>query len=248
MKAVYGPLIALVALSAPAPALSQCLLAGTYDSTPPVDYTCCMSIIDYDVSQWVITFNGTQMTVRPQPRGTLPATLIGTINCQNGTFSVSAFISGGCSETYTLQGQVQSASSWSGTLTAQYTGPDCDCFGGMFGTPCQSQQFMISGSLPPTAVDSAPSLARIAIGPNPFSGSTTIRVRLERGGEASLDVVDVAGRVVASLVESAPLADGDYQFMWDARGDDGNRVASGVYFIRLRSESVVRMAKVLVID
>ena len=61
----------------------------------------------------------------------------------------------------------------------------------------------------------------VAAGPNPFRGSTTLRC----AGAASLQVHDVAGRVVRVLNPSARgLA------VWDGRDFDGHRLPAGAYF------------------
>ena len=242
MKAILGLLVVLSGWSVPA--ISQCLADGVYEATATTSYECCWGTINFNVDHWDVTITGTQIEIRPVPRGTLPEVLGGSIDCDDGTFVVSAYIPGGCAQSYNLQGQIETANSWSGTFNASYRGNGCHCTLSW----CDDQQLAVWASLSPTAVGSVPSLGRIDVAPNPFSGSTTIRVHLERRGAASVDVVDVSGRVVASLVEAALLDRGDYQFLWDARGDDGSRVANGVYFVRLRSESIARTAKVLVID
>ena len=68
--------------------------------------------------------------------------------------------------------------------------------------------------------------------PNPFSRSTEIAFRLPRAGHATLRVYDVAGQVVATLVDGA-LEAGPHTVTWDGRGRTGAAVASGIYFYRL---------------
>ena len=69
--------------------------------------------------------------------------------------------------------------------------------------------------------------------PNPFGPSTTIGFSLPRAGQTSLEVFDLDGRLVRTLVR-APLEAGEHQAVW--RGDDqaGARLAAGTYFYRLR--------------
>jgi len=59
-----------------------------------------------------------------------------------------------------------------------------------------------------------------------------------------LAVYDVRGRKVRSLV-SRPEAAGLREVRWDGRDDRGQRVASGVYFVRLRAEAEVRLGRVV---
>jgi hypothetical protein len=69
--------------------------------------------------------------------------------------------------------------------------------------------------------------------PNPFRGLTTIRYELPAPATVSLTVHDVAGRKVATLVDSERKGAGRYGAHWDGRDDAGRRVASGVYFYRI---------------
>jgi aminopeptidase N len=68
--------------------------------------------------------------------------------------------------------------------------------------------------------------------PNPFRESTTLRFTLSRPGRVALNVFDVDGRMVRSLCHGS-FAGGAHEVSWDARDEDGQRVAAGVYFCRL---------------
>jgi hypothetical protein len=63
--------------------------------------------------------------------------------------------------------------------------------------------------------------------PNPFNPSTTITVDLAAAEKVRMEVFDVLGRRVATLIDGEMPA-GSYQVTWDARG-----LASGVYLYRL---------------
>ncbi len=69
--------------------------------------------------------------------------------------------------------------------------------------------------------------------PNPFNPTTRLGFTLPRAGHARLDVLDVAGRRVATLVDER-LGAGTHAARWDGRDDRGARSASGVYFAVLR--------------
>jgi hypothetical protein len=63
--------------------------------------------------------------------------------------------------------------------------------------------------------------------PNPFNPVTTIRFSLEREGHARIEIFNVAGRRVATLIDRMMPA-GEHAVPWNAAGH-----ASGVYFCRL---------------
>ncbi len=70
--------------------------------------------------------------------------------------------------------------------------------------------------------------------PNPFNPSTTISYNLPAASFVSLEIYDVAGRKVRTLVRDIQ-APGSKQLEWNGFDDAGSRVVSGVYFYRLRA-------------
>ena len=76
--------------------------------------------------------------------------------------------------------------------------------------------------------------------PNPFNPSTTIKFTLSSPGDGgitlptTLRIYNVLGEVVRTLVDE-PMAPGVHHEVWDGKDDQGNKVASGIYFYRLRA-------------
>jgi hypothetical protein len=73
--------------------------------------------------------------------------------------------------------------------------------------------------------------AVLRIGPNPFEAGTTIAYSLAGPARVRTDVFDVAGRRVTTLLDRV-AAPGAGSVTWTPRGRDGNRLPSGVYFVR----------------
>ncbi len=73
--------------------------------------------------------------------------------------------------------------------------------------------------------------ATVRVTPNPFNPRTKIVVDVRSDGLATLRVVDVSGRVVATLADRVFLSRGRHEYTFDARG-----LASGVYVASLRHE------------
>ena len=71
--------------------------------------------------------------------------------------------------------------------------------------------------------------------PNPFNPVTRIPFALGQDGPVSLRVFDVAGRLVATLLDRS-LPAGEHVVTWRGQDDRGALVSSGVYFYRLRSQ------------
>lgn len=71
--------------------------------------------------------------------------------------------------------------------------------------------------------------------PNPFPGSTTIRLGTVCRQATTLVITDVAGRTVRTL----PLAAGTAAVDWNGQDESGRRVAPGIYFCRFDGSSDV---------
>jgi len=69
--------------------------------------------------------------------------------------------------------------------------------------------------------------------PNPFVHETTLAFRLPSAGRATLDIFDVAGARVRTLVDE-PLSAGGHRAVWDGRNQAGRPVPPGLYHARLR--------------
>jgi aminopeptidase N len=74
----------------------------------------------------------------------------------------------------------------------------------------------------------------LGIVPNPFNATATIAFEVSSGGTVAIDIYDVTGRRVRSLLRQSRPA-GYHEEDWDGMNDSGEPVSSGVYFIRLQT-------------
>lgn len=84
--------------------------------------------------------------------------------------------------------------------------------------------------------------------PNPTQGLVQLGYELPTGGSVRAEVFDLAGkrvRVLASPVDRSP---GRHVLVWDARGDDGSRQRSGIYFIRIVMNGQSASRRVALVD
>ncbi len=82
--------------------------------------------------------------------------------------------------------------------------------------------------------------------PNPFNPSTTIEFSIEANNFVSLEIYNIIGQQVKSLInESMPA--GAYTVEWDATNEQGGRVASGIYLYRLTVENNTQSKKMLLL-
>jgi hypothetical protein len=68
--------------------------------------------------------------------------------------------------------------------------------------------------------------------PNPFNAGTVIHYTLGRDGQATVEVFDILGRHVATVVDEFQSA-GPHEVAWNGTDAHGQAMASGMYFYRL---------------
>ena len=69
--------------------------------------------------------------------------------------------------------------------------------------------------------------------PNPFNPDTTIKYDLAESADVTLQIYNVLGQVVRTLVASEAQNAGRYQIRWNGMDDRGVPVSSGVYFYQI---------------
>ena len=82
--------------------------------------------------------------------------------------------------------------------------------------------------------------------PNPFNPQTTIEFALPEPVDVKLEVYNVLGQRVITLMDRG-LEPAEYQVVWDGRNSEGNQVASGIYFYRLKAGRFVKTRKMILI-
>lgn len=91
-----------------------------------------------------------------------------------------------------------------------------------------------------------PALLWIA-GQNPTSHAASLGFKTETDGPVRIDVFDVRGARVRTIVDDSRRAKGIYSETWDLRGDRGQTVSSGVYFVRMQAAGTVLTRRVTVV-
>ena len=105
-------------------------------------------------------------------------------------------------------------------------------------------------SSPPTSVaDAIQTLSEFRLlpnYPNPFNPETTINYELPEATAVKLEIYNILGQRVATLVDSKHPA-GAYSARWDGKDISGGRVSSGVYIYRLQTDRFVESKKMLLL-
>ena len=84
--------------------------------------------------------------------------------------------------------------------------------------------------------------------PNPFSSHTTFEFALSRGSSVNLTIYDIAGRLIKTIINDVDYERGTFHQAWDARDENANNVASGIYFYRLKTEAGIQTNKMILIE
>ncbi len=87
--------------------------------------------------------------------------------------------------------------------------------------------------------------AKVVNYPNPFSTKTTVFLSLPRTANVSVQVFNLLGAPVATLVDDEIMETTDHSLVWDGRSADGYEVASGVYLCRIRINGFSTTRKML---
>jgi hypothetical protein len=93
--------------------------------------------------------------------------------------------------------------------------------------------------------DDVPTVAStqlVDITPNPFNPQTKITYDLARDGRVQLEIYDLQGHLVRTLVDGA-RGIGRHVETWNGADDAGGKVASGLYMARLTAGGVTQMMK-----
>lgn len=83
--------------------------------------------------------------------------------------------------------------------------------------------------------------------PNPFNPVTKIAYSVKEAGPAAIEVYNVAGRVVRTLLDKELDAGTSGYVTWDGRDDTGDRCASGVYFYRILAPGFTASRKMIML-
>ena len=82
--------------------------------------------------------------------------------------------------------------------------------------------------------------------PNPFNPSTVIEYQLPVTSQVTLEVFNIIGQKVSTLVNQVQTA-GTWSARWDAKDDAGRQVATGLYLYRLTAQNTVFTRKMMLI-
>jgi flagellar hook assembly protein FlgD len=83
--------------------------------------------------------------------------------------------------------------------------------------------------------------------PNPFNPTTNIKFQLPEVSEVNINVYDMSGKLVKSLVRNQSYNAGEFTVQWDATDATSNRVASGMYVYHFQAGSFSKVGKMVLL-
>ena len=83
--------------------------------------------------------------------------------------------------------------------------------------------------------------------PNPFNPDTTIGYELAESADVTLQIYNVVGQVVRTLMVAEPQSVGRYQVRWDGMDDRGTPVSSGIYFYQISAGKFQDVRKLMLL-
>ena len=82
--------------------------------------------------------------------------------------------------------------------------------------------------------------------PNPFNPTTNIVYTLTDHGEYTLKIYDINGKLIRDLISGFGVP-GHYKVIWDSSDDNGQKMASGIYFYHLSTISNIIKNKMILV-
>ena len=82
--------------------------------------------------------------------------------------------------------------------------------------------------------------------PNPFISHTAIRYALPTCGKVSLQIFDVTGTLVKTLVNESQKV-GYHSILWDGTNYQNQKIASGIYFYEMKTDNFIARMKTIIL-
>jgi hypothetical protein len=83
--------------------------------------------------------------------------------------------------------------------------------------------------------------------PNPFNPTTTFHYSVDLPAEVTIAIYSAMGRIVREI-RREHATPGRFQYTWDGRDGDGERMPSGVYFYEVQSQDASGARKMILLQ
>ncbi len=110
----------------------------------------------------------------------------------------------------------------------------------------QGYPLLINTQMQVSIDELVPTPQLLSLWPNPFHDNLELKLELLQPAKTVLSVFNVRGQEIKRLL-SGTLNSGKHDLIWDGKDEQGNRVASGIYFIRIETNGVRQVHKCLLL-
>lgn len=83
--------------------------------------------------------------------------------------------------------------------------------------------------------------------PNPFNPSTNIKFSISQNEHVEIVIYNILGQKVKTLVNKKLLA-GFHQVVWDGKNDQGLKVSTGIYLLKMKSKDFIQTRKMMIVN
>ncbi len=83
--------------------------------------------------------------------------------------------------------------------------------------------------------------------PNPFNPLTTISYNIPQSGKTTIDVYNLRGQKIASLLDDYKKSGIQHQVTWNGKNSEGKNVGNGIYFYQVKNGSFTATRKIILL-
>ncbi|MBP7564118.1 MAG: T9SS type A sorting domain-containing protein, partial [Candidatus Cloacimonetes bacterium] len=85
----------------------------------------------------------------------------------------------------------------------------------------------------------------LSVYPNPFNPTTTISFSLDKSAYAEIKIFNLKGQLISDYSDF--YENGNHHIVWQGTDQNHKRVSSGLYFVKLKSNFVTNVKKIMML-
>ena len=109
----------------------------------------------------------------------------------------------------------------------------------------KNESAMLSMELLAVGLDEPAETTDVNCYPNPFNEEITINVQLAADANVEVQVINQTGQCINRLMENQNINQGAHKLKWTGRNDGGQRVSTGIYYLRITVDDRIYNKKIV---
>jgi len=90
-------------------------------------------------------------------------------------------------------------------------------------------------------------ISNFSVYPNPIRNYANISFETKKDSDVDVDIFNIRGQLVVSL-SSSKLSEGRHLITWNTKNNYDKRVASGIYFVNIRTDYSIKSQKIVLLE